>query len=102
MTMVVMVMMARMTARMIMMTSMMTMMMTDSVYRPVEASDGVILFRTLLLRNTQTHLEMMTFDDNDDHDNNDRPTWMIFDYDDDNNDHDPCKVLATHNLGVSE
>ena len=85
-----------------MMTSMMTMMMTDSVYRPVEASDGVILFRTLLLRNTQTHLEMMTFDynddndDNDDHDNNDRPTWMIFDYDDDNDDHDSCKILATH------
>ena len=64
---------------MIMMTSMMTMMMTDSVYRPVEASDGVILFRTLLLRNTQTHLEIMIFNDNDDNDDN-----------------DPCKILATH------
>ena len=69
-----MVMTARMTAR----------MTTNSMYRPVEASDGVILFSTLLLRNTQTHLEIMIFNDNDDND------------DHDNDDNDPCKILATH------
>ena len=71
-------MMIMMTMIMIMMT-MMTMMMTNSVYGPVEASDGVFLLSTLLLRNTQTHL-------------------IIFDYNDD----DPYKILATHILGVSE
>ena len=49
-------------AMMIMITMMMmttVMMITNSVYWPVEASDGVIMFRPLILRNTQTHLKTM-------------------------------------------